>query len=392
VLEGINVSLLRRLKSPNETKNSTSVSQIEDKTHKTHKTHWVENLLESVGHRLNENQATLRHTEAEKLVVCLEDVFSAKRWGEDTVFDLMSQLPKLKEVHFQGHANPFIGMPHFEKIIQKWHRDYKVACTLECDVETLPTHSLRLLEAPLHRVYLNVTALSPNYYHVITGHPPERLLEYQSFIQAFITRRWHQMKSQQLQTPFEVWLNIEVNQLTYKSMPHILHTAEAWGVQGVRFQNAHYYQHIKMNQNDETDFYLSPLYKSQTDVQAFLETLNPQSFRVAYELPVLLDDPRQQKLNRFCQAPFTQVTMDTAFNTTPCPKWELMELGTVKVWQGDFWNASHFQNARAIHHRAFSSRRVPAEIKHTPVPDACLNCTFNCPTHALNTIQNEYPF
>ncbi len=369
-------------------------NRLKPKTKQTpptmNKVHWVEGVLDSLGQQLNENNATLRHTEPETLVLCLEDVFSAKRWGEDTVSDLMSQLPKLKHVHFQGHANPFIAMPEFEQIIHKWHQDFQVVCTLECDVETLPTHGLRLLDAPLHRLYLNVTAVSPNYYQIITGHPAERLLEYQSFTHTFITQRWHRMQSKALKTPFEVWLNIEVNQLTYKSMPDVLHTAAAWGVQGVRFQNAHYFQNMKPTHDAESDFFLTPLYKSQTDVQAFLEGLNPQNFRVAYELPVLLDDPREQRLNRFCQAPFTQVTMDTDFNTTPCPKWELLDLGTKKVWQGDFWNAPHFQQARAIHHRAFASRRVPAEIKHTPVPDACLHCAFNCPTQTTKRIQNDY--
>jgi hypothetical protein len=93
---------------------------------------------------------------------------------------------------------------------------------------------------------------------------------------------------------------------------------------------------------------------------------------------MLIESQTNKPANRYCEAAYSTVTMDTAFNTSPCPKWALLEAGSRKIWQGDFWNASHFQYARAIHHHATLAGRASASVKRIPVPDACVNCSMNC--------------
>jgi hypothetical protein len=340
---------------------------------------WLTGMLDKVMTRLDENSGIVRHSEPKELIVCLEDSFSANRWDEDTIHHLMLQLPKLNKISFVGHGNPFVVLEDFSQLLSILHETYGVECHVEIAPSTLATHSQALLDSPITHLAVLMESHHPTQFNLLTGQVPSLFLQYQQALYRFLTKRLHYMsQTPKFRVPLQVWVNFKVNQSNYKLIPAMLQTAEQWGVQGVRFINYASLEELKFADAESLENFQMPLYQEDRETTTFLNRLQPEAFRVAFELPTLIESQRDKPANRFCEAPYSTVTMDTAFNTSPCPKWALLEAGSRKIWQGDFWNASHFQYARAIHQHASLAGRASASPKKIAVPDACINCAMNC--------------
>jgi len=343
---------------------------------------WLTGMLEKMMTQLDENSGTLRHSEPEQLIVSLEDSFSANRWDEDTIHHLMLQLPKLKQVRFMGHGNPFLVLNNFPQLLKILHETYGVECHVEIAPSTLAMHSQVILESPITSLSVLMESHSPLHFHMLTGQAASLFVQHQQDLYRFLTKRLHHLRSQKqmnaIQAPLQVWVHFNVNQFNYKMIPTMLQTAEQWGVQGVRLVNTDLLDAPPLALEEKEIDLFTPLYVEDLEVHAFLKNVDPQRFRIAFELPTLIESQTNKPANRYCEAAYSTVTMDTAFNTSPCPKWALLEAGSRKIWQGDFWNASHFQYARAIHHHATLAGRASASVKRIPVPDACVNCSMNC--------------
>jgi hypothetical protein len=350
---------------------------------------WLTGMLEKMMTHLDENSGTIRHSEPERLIVSLEDSFSANRWDEDTIHHLMLQLPKLKYIRFMGHGNPFLVLNNFPKLLKIFHETYGVECHVEIAPSTLAMHSQAILDSPITSLTVLMESHSPSNFHMLTGQPASFFLQHQQALYRFITKRLHH-KSQNpdLKAPLAIWVNYNVNQFNYKMIPTMLQTAEQWGVQGVRLLNTDSSETASLGEQESGLF--TPLYAEDLEVHAFLKGLDPLGFRVAFELPTLIESQTNKPANRYCEAPYSTVSMDTAFNTSPCPKWALLEAGSRKIWQGDFWNAPHFQYARAIHHHATIAGRASTSVKRIPVPDACVHCSLNCSPTQKQGIHNTH--
>ncbi len=343
---------------------------------------WLSNMLTKMMTQLDENSGTLRHSEPERLIVSLEDSFSAKRWDEDTIHHLMLQLPKLKQVTFMGHGNPFLVWNNFTQLLNIFHEHYGVECHVEIAPSTLSMYSNAILESPIARLSVLMESHSPSNFHMLTGQAASLFLQHQDALYRFLTKRLHYIQLQKQATgrkaPLHVWVNFNVNQFNYKLIPNMLRTAEQWGVQGVHLVNHASLEELAFVDEEAVKTFKMPLYQEDAETVAFLSRIQPEDYRVAFELPTLLELQHNKPAHRYCEAAYSSVTMDTAFNTSPCPKWALLDAGSRKIWQGDFWNASHFQYARAVHHHATMAGRASASLQRIPVPDACIHCTMNC--------------
>jgi hypothetical protein len=352
---------------------------------------WLTGMLDKVMTRLDENSGTLRHSEPKKLIVSLEDSFSAKRWDEDTIHHLMLQLPKLKEVRFVGHSNPFLVLNDFAQLLNILHETYQVKCHVEIAPSTLATHSQALLESPITRLTVLMESHHPTGFTQLTGQEASVFIKHQQALYRFLTNRLHHInQAPKYLVPLHVWVHFNVDQSNYKEIPAMLQTAEQWGVQGVHFINHASLEALKYVDADSVKNFNMPLYQEDRETTTFLSRLHAENFRIAYKLPTLIESQRDKPANRFCEAPYSTVTMDTAFNTSPCPKWALFEAGSQKIWQGDFWNAPHFQYARAIHQHATLAGRASVSSPKIAVPDACTTCVMNCSPSQKPGLHNAY--
>jgi hypothetical protein len=361
----------------NTSNHGTSTLLVSDKSKA-----WLTGMLDKMMTHLDESSGTIRHSEPEKLIVSLEDSFSAKRWDEDTIHHLMLQLPKLKQVHFMGHGNPFLVLNNFPKLLKIFHEHYGVECHVEIAPSTLSLNSQEILDSPIASLSISMESHSPSDFHMLTGQAASLFLQYQDALYRFLTKRLHHIHSQKqtngLEASLQVWVQFNVNQFNYKLIPNMLRTAEQWGVQGVHLVNHASLEELPFVDEEAVKTFKMPLYQEDAETVRFIKRIKPEDYRVAFELPTLLQLQDNKLANRYCDAAYSTVSMDTAFNTSPCPKWALLEAGSRKIWQGDFWNAPHFQYVRAVHHHATMAGRASASAQQIPVPDACVNCSMNC--------------
>ena len=356
---------------------------------------WLNAMLDKMMTHLDETSGSLRHSEPERLIISLEDSFSASRWDEDTVHHLMLQLPKLKHVRFMGHGNPFLVLKDFPQLLRIFHEHYGVECHVDIAPSTLAMYSNAILESPIHSLSVLMESHSASDFQILTGQAGSLFLQHQKTLYRFLTKRLHYLRSQKPShlphPPLNVWVHFNVNQSNYKTIPTMLQTAEQWGVQGVRFVNYANFEDLAFTEEEEAvKAFQMPLYQEDLETLSFLKRLQAQDYRVAFELPTLVESQKNKPANRYCEMPYSTVTMDTAFNTSPCPKWALLDAGSRKIWQGDFWNAPHFQYARSIHHHATLAGRSFSSNKQIPVPDTCINCTLNCSPAQKQAIQNPH--
>jgi hypothetical protein len=364
------------------------------------KRQWLGNAMQQVMQHVDRNSSGMRHSEPEILYIACTPETQASQWNEETVRHIVAQLPGIKQVVFQGPENPFRLMPELPEVLACFQGQYAVKTTVQLHPLHLNESYAAILKGSIDELIVDLGAHTPSSYGTLMRRPATEFMPAQDALYQFMTKRFH---NPQARNNLHVWVNLVLNSANYTQIPTMLREAERWGVQGVNFNNATPWNGL--GQWADATLAYSVLGVDDTDYQAFISTLDMASFRVAVRLPnlhqgTLVDSVSEGSTQGLCKAPYTTVALDGGFNTCACPRWIPELQGGQKFWQGDFWNAPHFQLARQIHREGLLAQLRPNQAQidqpestsaaSTAIPTACLHCPMNCKGGAQGEIQNRH--
>jgi hypothetical protein len=360
------------------------------------KRQWLGNAMQHVMQHVDRNTTGLRHSEPECLYIACTADTQASQWNEETVRHIMAQLPGIRHVVFQGPENPFRLMPELPAILACFQGQYALKTTVQLHPLHLLENANAILKGSIDELIVDLGAHTPSAYGTLMKRPATEFMPAQDALYQFMTKRFH---NPQARNHLHVWVNLVINSANFTQIPAMLREAERWGVQGVNFNNATPWN--GPGQWADATLPYTVLGLDNTDYQTFVSGLEPTTFRVAMRFPNLhngtsVDAENNGRVQGLCHTPYNTVALDGGFNTSACPRWIPEFQGKQKFWQGDFWNAPHFQLARRIHHEGLlahlreAALNTPASAEQAGIPSACVHCPMNCKGGAQGEIQNRH--